>query len=590
MKPKYLILFLLLFNIKATQAQYSFSWAKSFGSTKDDNVNTIKVDAAGNSYIFGAFQNTVDFDPGPQTHTLVSKGNWDFFILKLNSNGDYQWVKQIGSSTRETPITMTTDSQFNLYISGSYSTTLDFDPGPGTYTLSFSTNTLGFVGSPFILKLDNNGNFAWVKNLPSQAFPTFLISNNDSLYFAGDFTGNCDFDPGISSYSLTSAGNGGMQSAYVCKWTNSGDFVWAISFAPLINSPYIYAYSTTTNFNINQNTLYLSFGARGIIDLDPGPNTNTIITTSNSYTIDLFLLGLTRQGKYLNSNRWIGDRMEISQIETDKDDNKFIQLKIYNLTYTPIIIDLDPSPNVYTIPLKIGENIEYIIKLDKNFNLLWSKSLPPKITATPVKFAKNGFYVYGGFSDTTDFDLGPGTYTLISQNYGSGGSFIANYDYNGNLNWVYPYKINYSYNNNFYSGNISCLPDFDYGQNIYFASNYSVSCDVNPLSIGSGTFNSTGENDFFVIRLENSLSGLKQLNNNSQTLMLYPNPTAGVFNLSAKAGMHLRVYDVNGKQVFESLMADDLFTLDLSQLDNGLYFVNAQNAIETRHCKLLIEK
>ena len=590
MKPKYLILFLLLLNIKATQAQYSFSWAKSFGSTKDDYATAIKTDAAGNSYIYGVFQNTVDFDPGPQTHTLVSKGSWDFFILKLNSNGDYQWVKQIGSTLRETPIAMTTDSQFNLYISGSYSTTLDFDPGPGTYTLSCSTNTIGFVGSPFILKLDNNGNFVWVKNLPSQVYPTFLICNNDSLFFAGDFTGNCDFDPGPSSYSLISAGNGTTSSTYVCEWTNDGNFLWANSYAPLINSPVPNAYSYATNLNINQNTIYLSFGSRGIIDVDPGPNSNTVMTSSSSYSIDLFLIGLSKQGKFINYHKWVGDRMEIIQIDTDKDENKLIQLHCYNLTYSPLIIDLDPSPNSYTISLKILEDNMYLIKLDNSFNFLWCKSLPPKISPTPIKFALNGFYIYGSFSDTTDFDLGPGTYTLDAQNYGSGSSFLAYYDREVNFKWVYPFRINYTYNPQFYPSNNSCALGFDFGQNIYLAYTYSISCDVNPSNAGTGNINSIGGSDFFVMRLENSLSGVKQLNNVSQTLMLYPNPTAGVFKLSAKAGMHLTVYDVNGKQVFESLMPDDLFTLDLSQLDNGLYFVNAQDAIETRHCKLVIEK
>ncbi len=75
------------------------------------------------------------------------KTNWS--ITQGNTGGDEIWD-------------ITTDAQGNIYITGSFTDSVDFDPGPGTHWLwQYAGNT---KPDAFIQKLDANGNFIWAKS------------------------------------------------------------------------------------------------------------------------------------------------------------------------------------------------------------------------------------------------------------------------------------------------------------------------------------------------------------------------------------------------------------------------------------------
>ncbi|MBK7690496.1 MAG: SBBP repeat-containing protein [Bacteroidetes bacterium] len=95
--------------------------------------------------------------------TIWLNGLYDAFILKLNSNGDFSWVKQIGSSGYDAIQSISTDMQGNVYTFGGVSDTVDFDPGVTQFILSSNGN------SYFVLKLDSNGNFVWVEQFAENA-------------------------------------------------------------------------------------------------------------------------------------------------------------------------------------------------------------------------------------------------------------------------------------------------------------------------------------------------------------------------------------------------------------------------------------
>lgn len=74
----------------------------------------MKVDARGNIFIAGIFKFNVDFDPGAGTAILSSGIDYDVFILKLNSSGNFQWVKQIGDVDYDFVRCLTLDNQGNI--------------------------------------------------------------------------------------------------------------------------------------------------------------------------------------------------------------------------------------------------------------------------------------------------------------------------------------------------------------------------------------------------------------------------------------------------------------------------------------------
>ena len=59
-------------------------WAKSMGGALDDFGLSLDVDGSGNIYITGKFKDTADLDPGSGVFNLISAGDDDIFIQKLD--------------------------------------------------------------------------------------------------------------------------------------------------------------------------------------------------------------------------------------------------------------------------------------------------------------------------------------------------------------------------------------------------------------------------------------------------------------------------------------------------------------------------
>jgi len=118
--------------IMKSDASGNLIWVKSIGGTTDDEGKCIAVDISGNLYVAGEFHNTVDFDPGAGTSSLVQTTSYYLasFILKLNSAGNFVYVKQFGGTTGGVEINkILLDASANIVASGALVGTQDFDPG-----------------------------------------------------------------------------------------------------------------------------------------------------------------------------------------------------------------------------------------------------------------------------------------------------------------------------------------------------------------------------------------------------------------------------------------------------------------------------
>src|SRR6266550_509584 len=226
-----IIVFLALHTNAHSQALH---WVKTMGSTNADEGKAIATSSSGDVYSAGNFQGTVHFAWGGGISNLISNGGNDIFINKLNATGNLAWAKQIGGSGDEQCNAIAVDGNGNVYITGIFLGTTDFDPGPGIYNITSSSST-----DAFICKLNASGNFIWAKKFgegsSSLIFPYPVISNaialddSGNVYTTGSFDGKADFDPGPGVFYLTPGLLGGAYTTdiFISKLDASGNFVWA---------------------------------------------------------------------------------------------------------------------------------------------------------------------------------------------------------------------------------------------------------------------------------------------------------------------------------------------------------------------------
>ena len=271
-------------------------WVKSFGGAADDVAIDVAVDANDNLYITGYFQGAgalaFDADPGPGVYLLEQLAPFlsrDCFIIKLDSNGDFVWAKQVSNPAavaNEDSKSIEVDSAGNVYIGGSFNYA-DFNPDPVAEEIILSTNG-GASTDGFLLKLDTDGNFVWVKTFASTGIVQVVdmeFDTNEDLLLTGRFRNTVDLDPNAGTAPFTSNGNDDM---FMAKLSADGDFIWGNSFGGSGND---FA-STIKNL---PSGIYLGGEFIGTVDLDPSAGVNTFVSLGFS---DAFLSKFDTDGNY----------------------------------------------------------------------------------------------------------------------------------------------------------------------------------------------------------------------------------------------------------------------------------------------------
>ena len=220
----FVVFFSLLLGYGSLNAQnLNLAWAKSMGGASTDEGVSIAVDASGNVYTTGYFNGTVDFDPNAGTFNLTSAGGVDIFVSKLDATGNLVWAKNMGGVSTEIGYSIAVDASGNVYTTGYFVGTADFNPNAGTFNLTSAGSQ-----DIFVSKLDATVNLVWAKSMGGGANDdvgiSIAVDASGNVYTTGFFNGTVDFDPNAGTFNLTSAGS---QDIFVFKLDATGNLVWA---------------------------------------------------------------------------------------------------------------------------------------------------------------------------------------------------------------------------------------------------------------------------------------------------------------------------------------------------------------------------
>lgn len=272
----------------------NFIWAKAFvGSTNyNSQGNSISIDTIGNVYTTGYFYDTHDFDPGAGIFNLTSYGGADIFISKLDSMGNFVWAKSIGGSNSDKGMSIGIDVSFNIYTTGVFEDSVDFDPNNSNFIL----NTAG-SSDIFILKLDNSGHFLWARAMGGfgdDGGSALTLDAYGSVFCTGYFYGTADFDPGPGAFNLISPG---YHDIFISRLDASGNFVWAKRMGGISND---FANSIVLDKLSN---VYTTGYFNGTADFDPGSAIYNLTTVGG---FKGFVSKLDSMGNFVWANELYG--------------------------------------------------------------------------------------------------------------------------------------------------------------------------------------------------------------------------------------------------------------------------------------------
>lgn len=382
-------------------ASGNFVWAKRFGGMNDDYGWSVAVDPVGNVYLTGGFHDIADFDPGPGVFNLIAPGSPDdMFICKLDSNGNFIWAKQAGSTLFDGGMSIAVDGNGNGYTTGYFSLTVDFDPGQGVFNYTVYGPT--FDNDIFILKLDSSGNFVWVKQLggtnSERAFK-ILLDASGNIYTAGNFSSTtADFDPGPANYNLTCSG---VSDIFISKLDSAGNFVWAKKMGGTASD---YGHSVAVDAFGN---VFTTGFFNGTSDFDPGTGTFNLTSAGMD---DIFISKLDPSGNFSWAKR-IGSTLNDYGYSVALDS----VANVYTTGCFRDITDFDPGPGIHNLTVVGGSDI-FVSKLDSSGNFIWADgfgSTGYELGYSLAVDANANIYSTGYFLGTADFDPGLGIYNMI---------------------------------------------------------------------------------------------------------------------------------------------------------------------------------
>jgi hypothetical protein len=108
-----------------------FQWVNMFAESGHDNTWGITLDEYDNILMCGHFNGTMDADPGAGTHNIISNGESDSYIVKLDNDGNFAWAESWGGTSFDNGETIENVPGGLIHIGGRFSETVDFEPGSG---------------------------------------------------------------------------------------------------------------------------------------------------------------------------------------------------------------------------------------------------------------------------------------------------------------------------------------------------------------------------------------------------------------------------------------------------------------------------
>jgi hypothetical protein len=463
-------------------------------------------------------------------------GGYDFYILKLDNAGNLQWTKTIGGINNDEAesIIQTRD---------------------GGFAIIGTTGSFGTGGDVYVVKLDSLGNLKWTKTI------------------------------------------GGSGADYGASIVQTMDDGFAITGTTNTHQPYLIRLDSAGNLKWTKTIISPAGYGGSIIQAKDGGFAITGYTVPTSTMSDVLIVKFDSTGNL----QWL---KTIGGLNNDYGES-IIQSKDGNYVVTGT-----------TASFGAGGDDVYVIKLDSTGSIKWTKTIGGKKNDDGYCIIqnKNGSYT-----------IAAGTNSFADSLHGD--TYIINLDSNGNLNWTktiggksetdYCTSIVQTFDGGFALAGVT----FSYGDgssDIYFLKLDSLgntcdtvgsggmitSSDSGRVTLSGGTIGSGGAitssdsgrvgSGGILTSVCNIITPTKNVKPPSDNFQLSPNPCTTTLNIDFETQPNLssiQITDITGRVrlTYNLQLTTYDFPINISALAPGMYFIRINSISGTEVRKFIKE-
>ena len=334
------------------------------------------------------------------------------------------YLSQIGGTDSDVASDAAVDADGYTYIGGNFQGTSDFDPGPGTYSMTSEHPTA------FVAKYDPHGELVWARafdiegkrrglNIPRAGTHGIAVDGSGGVYAIGSFNFSVDFT-GTSSF-VTSAGDNDI---FITKLdASTGETDWARTLG---------GNDADLGIGIDEadGYVYATGLFSGTVDFDPGIGNKEITATeSPDDAWDGFVLKLDTAGQYDTAWNFGGSRRDRGDKILIEGNTVFVGGSFETAA------DFDPTANE-VIRTSVNGFEHFFASYSTSGLLNWVQSIgneesysDPRIASMAVD--ETNLVIAGYFRGA--FDVDPSSSVLNLTSAGTETGFVAKYSKNTGL-------------------------------------------------------------------------------------------------------------------------------------------------------------
>jgi hypothetical protein len=371
-------------------------WIAHIGGNKQDVLYQVKFDDFNNVFLVGYGSDSL-YVNNRFVYKFPSSGVTGF-ILKLQSNGSFGWIKPYESSVSSEARSLGFTHDKNIIVTGHFQGLTNFEIS-STTPISLTSNGANDI---FIQKISAvNGNNIWLKSIgdiDQEYAYDLVVDTADHIVVVGEFRQSCDFNPGNGTNLLISKG---LNDGFVIKLTSTGQYVWSRS----LGGP---STDICRSIALDNNENQLIVGGNYS---DQATLRNNEKYTSKGST-DIFVTKISESGLSLWVETYGDAQMDaVSILKTNKDGIIFVGGQYRGK------VDFDNNPLFVQNLVSNGGQDVFILTLNQDGSysdlLGFGGQANDQLNGVAIQEGSN-IIICGGFGAVVDFDPSSSNLNIIS--------------------------------------------------------------------------------------------------------------------------------------------------------------------------------